>query len=338
MRPSRSAALAVCGLLLVSAVGCTAAPSEGSSDGADASPDKSPLSEYLDASYSATLSPEQQEVDAEAVWNEYERIVAECMVAEGFEYTPTAYISEDSFKPAPSEEWRPDDREWVAQWGYGITDIPARHSAPDTDANDAGADPNIEYLGTLSEAEQAAYEAAMYGEAIDPAVSDESAVYDPEKAGCTGRAQEELTGDAPDLSEFDPLMEQVYALMDSVAESPEMQELDAAWASCMSDAGESGFTRQGDASQSIVDAMPVPEEPENNADGPASEPTNPMDDPEVAALHEREIELALVDFECRTKTDYVQSALEIQFTLEEQFIEDHKAELEAFKLAAEQAG
>ena len=56
----------------------------------------------------------------------------------------------------------------------------------------------------------------------------------------------------------------------------------------------------------------------------------------MKALGEREIEIALVDLDCRTKTSYTEEALKIQFDLEERFIADNKAELEAFKAAAEQ--
>ena len=46
--------------------------------------------------------------------------------------------------------------------------------------------------------------------------------------------------------------------------------------------------------------------------------------------------VALADLECREKTGFRAAYAEIQFALEEEFIADHKAELDALKAAAEQ--
>lgn len=266
-----------------------------------------------------------------------EALTAECMKAEGFEYTPTAYVSENAVT-VDAGEWKPDDKDWVSEWGYGITDVPARHLPADEPTGSAGTNPNHEYFGALTPAQQEAYQEALDGPPVDPEqLVDEENVYDWEESGCTGRAYHEVGGEQADLSEFDALWGRIDAFSETLVEAPEFAELDAAWSSCMSDAGESGFTRQEEAWQSITDAMPVPEESSESGTA-AAEYENPMDDPAVAELHEREVELALVDLECRTKTDYRQSALRIQFDLEEKFIEDNKAELDAYKLAAEQAG
>lgn len=324
--------------IVFAVAGCTAASSAGDADDGVLAAENSPLSEYVDASYSAGLSPEDEEREAAAAWDKGETIIAECMNDQGFEYTPVAYVSENSFT-ADAGEWRPDDKDWVAEWGYGITDIPARHlSADEVAPEGAGTNPNHEYFGTLPPAEQEAYQEALDGPIVDPEdLNDEENVYDWEKSGCTGRAYHEVAGEQDELSEFDGLWDRIHAFEEALFDAPEFVELDASWASCMSDAGEPGFTRQEDAGQSIIDAMPTPEE-ESGSGTAAAEYENPMDDPVVAELHEREVELALVDLECRAKTDYAQSALRIQFDLEEKFVEDNKAELEAYKLAAEQAG
>jgi hypothetical protein len=46
-------------------------------------------------------------------------------------------------------------------------------------------------------------------------------------------------------------------------------------------------------------------------------------------LKEREIDMALADFRCAKDIDYNNVQLTAQFAQEEQFIEDHKAELDA---------
>jgi hypothetical protein len=45
----------------------------------------------------------------------------------------------------------------------------------------------------------------------------------------------------------------------------------------------------------------------------------------------------VADLGCREKTDYRQQQLKIQFAAEEQFIADHKEELDALKARAEQS-
>ena len=325
-------------VIAIALTGCTASPSTREPDDGVLTAEKSPLSEYIDVEYSAGLSPEDEDKADAAAWDKSEEIIAACMNDEGFEYTPTAYVSEDSFTAAV-EEWEPDDKNWVAEWGYGITDIPARHlSADEVEPDGTGTNPNVDYLGTLSPVELEAYMEALDGPPADPEeLVDGENVYNWEESGCSGLAQHEVAGDQDDLSEFDGLWDRIHAFEDDIFDAPEFADLDAAWSSCMSDAGESGFTRQEDAWQSITAAMPEPQEaPEGGS--AAAEYENPMDDPVVAELHEREIELALIDLECRTKTDYYESALRIQFELEEQFIAENKAELDAYKLAAEQAG
>lgn len=327
----------VAAIVMITLAGCSATPSTGDADDAALTAEDSPLSEYLEASYSAGLSPEDEDKKDAAVWDAGEELIAECMKDQGFEYTPAAYISENTVT-VDEGDWRPDDEDWVAEWGYGITDIPARHMSADEAAPDgAGTNPNLDYLGTLSPVELEAYLEALEGPPADAEeLVDGENVYNWEESGCRGLAYHEVVGEQADSSEFDGLWDQIHAFEKDLVDAPEFADLDAAWSSCMSDAGESGFTRQEDARQSITDAMPEPEEaPEGGA--AAAEYENPMDDPVVAELHERETELALVDLECRTKTDYYRSALRIQFELEEQFIEDHKTELEAYKLAAEQA-
>ena len=74
---------------------------------------------------------------------------------------------------------------------------------------------------------------------------------------------------------------------------------------------------------------------------PASKPEEEMamagpDQAEMDALGEKEIALALVDLDCREQTDYRERQADVQRQVEEQFIADHKAELDALVAASEQ--
>ena len=64
---------------------------------------------------------------------------------------------------------------------------------------------------------------------------------------------------------------------------------------------------------------------------------DPMQSEEAQEIGKREIKTALADLECRTKTNYNDTRLTIQFKLEEQFVKENKKELDEFKAAQEQA-
>jgi hypothetical protein len=96
----------------------------------------------------------------------------------------------------------------------------------------------------------------------------------------------------------------------------------------MADGGHSGFAKQADAQTSISDKL-------NEYYNGQTEYVE--DDPKLDALGEEEIALAVADLDCREKTNYRDEYEKVQFALEEQFIADNKADLDALKAAAEQA-
>lgn len=59
-------------------------------------------------------------------------------------------------------------------------------------------------------------------------------------------------------------------------------------------------------------------------------------DPKLVTVKDEEIELALADLDCREKTDYTAVHKKVQDALEQRFIDDHRAELDALKADAEQ--
>lgn len=289
---------------------------------------ESPLTEYFSAVYGGELSPEEQEAQFASDDKQREELVAACMQEQGFDYQPvdnTAY-----FSSSDGSEYKPDDREWVSQWGYGAVEFPGSDE-PAMPEEDMPVDPNSAYVESLSESEQAAYGEALYGPtpSEDEIGEDGSYEYNWETAGCQGAADHEMTGDDPLQSgEFDDVMEAMTALYEDVQTSPEMADLNAEWAACMDEAGQPGFVAQPDAQNSIYDALNEFWE-ENSEQGPA--------EADLDALQKTEIEVALADLDCREKTDYRAASQKVQFAAEEQFIEDHKAELDAMKAAAEQA-
>ncbi len=319
MHGFRAGAALAAAALLVALAGCSN-PGATTADPAD-----SPLNKYLSALWGGDLSEDQQIERMEADNREREELVAQCMTEEGFEYLP---VTQNGGVFMSGDEWKPDDREWVAQYGYGMVNFPGR-DAPTQPENEY-VDPNEDYVASLSDSEREAYYEALHGPqpTEEELGEDGSYEYNWETAGCYGWASHEIEGDNPATSdEYKPLMDSINEFYTQMESAPEFAEIDAAWAACMADAGHSGFAKQSDAQNSVNDELN--EYYENQTEWVE-------DDPALDELAEKEIELALVDLDCREKVDYRAKRTAVTFELEEQFIADNKTELDALKAAVEQ--
>ena len=299
---------------------------------AKAAEQESPLTEYMNSVYGGDLSPEEQEAQYAEQLEKEQELVAQCMQEEGFEYTPDTTSS--SFYAGDGTEYQPDDRDWVSQYGYGAVNGPWSESpAPEEEY----VDPNGDYVATLSESEQTAFYEALYGPtpSEEELAEDGSYEYDWTTAGCQGAAQHEVAGEDPSQSEeFQPLFEAINGLYQDMATSPAMAELDDEWSACMDAAGHGGFATRSDAETAIYDELnALHENAPIAADGTSTGP----DEAALDALGEKEVEQALADLDCREETDYTDRSAEITRELEQQFVDDHKTELDALKAAAEQA-
>ncbi|WP_422391037.1 hypothetical protein [Arthrobacter sp. N1] len=339
MRLSSRAITALTTTMCASALlaGC-ASPEE-----APAAEKESPLSAFFASAYGGDLSQEEQEKKFAEDEREREELVAQCMSEEGFEYSPNLQSASMSM-PVSGDEWDPDSREWVAQYGYGIINYPGRD---DMESGGEGeyVDANADYVASLSESEQQAFNEALHGPMPDPEdmpAEGEPMEWDWTTAGCYGWAENERgTAEDPSTSdEHKPLMDAMNTFYETMMTSPELTGIDAEWSSCMADAGHPGFSAQMDAQTSINEEMNKLYESTGEigtTDDTAM--TGGMGMPnqaEMDALGEKEIELALVDLDCREETDYRQKQQEVQFAQEQQFVDDHKTELEAFRADLEQ--
>ncbi|WP_407358067.1 hypothetical protein LTA6_002702 [Microbacterium sp. LTA6] len=335
MRSPGSLALVATTALVFALAGCAGGPGADKLDYED-----SPLNKYLSAAWGGDLSPEEQQKQFEEQNRKQEEAMAECMAEEGFEYKPNTQNNGTVFSD-DGGEWDPESREWVEKYGYGMVNSPWNEQMEENPPEET-TDPNADYVASLSESEQTAYYETLYGAPPEEEIA-EGATYEYkwEDAGCQGRAQHEVQGEDPWQSdEFTELREKMDKLWSGTQESPEFKELNAAWAACMADAGEPGFKAQSEASMSISDEQQkIYEAAYGDGSTPVDPETveDPSKSPEMKKLGEREVELALKDLECRKETSYLEKSLKIQFAQEEKFIADNKADLEAFKAAAEQS-
>ncbi|MGW9113945.1 hypothetical protein [Microbacterium sp. NPDC055683] len=356
MRTTRPLLLAASASAL--ALGLTACSTTGGGGANELDWEDSPLYEYTNAGYGGDLSIEEQQAQADEQNREIEEKTAACMQEQGFEYIPNldnggvVYGEDDGV-------WDPESREWVEQYGYGIFNDPyAEQNAEMSEQGEEYVDPNADYVATLSESEQTAFYEVLYGESpseeesMDPEF-DWDAFYETADQGCYNTASNEVYGSDQweDLYEqFQPLMDAMNELYTTTQESDAMVELDAEWAACMADADYAQYTKQAQPTEELYEQQNAFWEDQNAAMEEIdwetateeeiealSQSTDPSQSDEWKQAAEDEIPLALADLDCREATDYRDRALEIQFELEEQFIADNKAELEAYKAAAEQA-
>lgn len=280
-----------------------------------------------------------QALERERVAQEFIRT---CMAEQGFEYTPldpAVYLGFEGGVDGLGE------LEYAQQFGYGIsTSFDAELDR--FDGPDAVVDPNQERLEAMSEPERVAYEQALWGDApeFDPTIDDsEREDFDFEPGGCEGEA---FAKAYPEDAVYEQFGDEIDELEDRIMADPRVVEILEIWRGCMADRGFVGLEGPGDAENEIFARMdPIFEAAfgdnvmfggdEDNMDIQITgdSPTNgPQLSREARAeldeLQAYEISVAVADVECRDGLEDTYLAVAAEY--ERQFIDENRAELEAF--------
>lgn len=305
----------------------------------------SPLARFFDEVYGLDLSAEERTQREMEIEIEIEDQIAQCMTAEGFEYTPDPSVpqyEEQGVDVDGISDADRNDREWVVRYGYGAVEAPERpmdHRAGfESGEKVVDAGPNQSYAEGLSAPQREAYEAALYG----PPQTDDDIEVDraPEDRGCDQQARIAVRGEDPqEAEEHEPLFEAIEDFYGTFP-WPGIAELDASWAACMDANGQGGFERPEDASRSIsveLTALWEAANPGAADDSPvvAGEQTPPPRDA-LTALATEERGLAIADLDCREQVDYWATYDSIQFAQEERFMADHQQAFDALRASYEQ--
>lgn len=277
---------------------------------------ESPLAEYYEK-----LFPEQSSEDQNALMRESEAIVSACMQEAGFEYIPRDPATHGGGAVAyePDEEYGTE--EYAAVHGYHVTTFD-QEAEPVTEEM---VDPNEAYLSSMSESEAAAYYETLYGvmasEEFDP--EGEPPVYDWTTSGCTGKAEHELGGaEVYTDPAFMSFQEDTEALYEKAQKSPETEALTAEWADCMADAGYTDYRSPEDAMNDINErAMALYENTSESAPMP--------DEAAMDELRKLELDTAVADYRCQEQVDYADTTQAIMGELEQEYVDTHRAELDA---------
>jgi len=300
-------------------------------------PQVSPLSEFIGLGWEERPYEENQRIDAEREARKQE-LISQCMHEAGFDYV---------VYPAPTGnagirsgvDYRPDDIEWVSQWGYGIIDSPFGSVAKITDLNIWQANnPNNEFLAEMSDSERAAWQTALDGTSAPDGQPVAYEELPEEHWGCTRWAQSRVSTLPPGrelltTDEFADLYRAIQELGNNWRASTDYVELNQDWAYCMADLGypakSAGFTMDDPLTAQMyvlqqTKALRI--DRDQGIDVSAQLPK----------LQELETETALDDLTCRDTTDYNNRKTAIVLAAENQFVNDYRAQLEAYRSAAEQ--
>lgn len=352
MRPiTPRVALAASCLLLLPLTACSDGGDKSSSgDATAAATALGPLDEYEArvmgwSPDQGTQANDKAQAEADRQNREIEELTATCMREKGFDYTPvdqsgTVLMEGDNVGADLDVEW--GTREFAEKYGYGISTDP--WSSP---ADTGQPDPNVAYTESMSESELTAYTEALWGhhDASEDELSDgEVPEWDWKQGGCQGLAVHEVLGDAPDLDSFSALEQEIQRFRDSAITDPRLAKLDASWSSCMADAGHDGLTLDTSMKALLEEWQELQgqNDPEfqalqeswdwdANPDGP---PAPAVDAAAVKAFKAKEIAAAVAEFDCKSKVDYEASKQKVDHELQQAFVDQHKAELDAWVAAA----
>ncbi|MFI5691445.1 hypothetical protein ACIA58_06360 [Kribbella sp. NPDC051586] len=348
MKTSRTAsALAILAVLAVAGCGNDKAPVASG----DQNSDKSPLAEYMGDGFASSSGggfkiavraggsqqPSEEEL---AKQRKVEDATAACMKAAGFDYV--AVPPEQNAKSKFTDAFNLPPDKFAQQYGYGISTIDWS-KAGDDDSN-----PNTKIRAALSPAAQKAYDKALNGPnatgngtVVVQGSGGGPASTGQQDLGCRGKAVEQVYGKgedrAADFKKFDSLFKDIQALQKRIESDQRVVDATSTWSDCLADAGHAGFKKVDDPRNQVqqkLDAL-TGNKPPAKGSGPAKTITGPpsfdkVDSAKLTELRKFEIDLAVADQKCKAK-GYDDAYKKVQYDAEKEFVDQHKAELEAYR-------
>ena len=231
---------------------------------------------------------------------EVDRLITECMTAQGFTYIPPDVTFSGGVAPTPESS---TDRDHAAEWGFGI--LPGLEAEQPwlvvMEVEDVQR--QLDGLEAQTQGEGESYNVALYGSA-NPRFD----VVDEGGEGCRAEAIAEINRSPTSLAAQTERMETASKRM---AADPRTVELDAVWARCMNELGHD-FSRPEDIHLMLVDVLEsyfrrlpsVSGSVKDVGDGPVQVAPDPAlvaaFESDLAVDADRERDLAVADIGCRT--------------------------------------
>ncbi len=347
MRTSRKA-LALVAVLALAGCGSAKDPSAA----ADQNSDKSPLAEYMGEGFVNSGSGpgvrfairdggQGMSEEELAKQRQVEDATAACMKAAGFDYV--AVPPESQPKSKFDEALRLPADKFAEQYGYGISTIDWSKAGQDSD----NSNPNTKIRNALSPAAKKAYDKALNGPnatengniVIAPKEGEGPASSGQLDLGCRGKAAEQVYGKRQNkegFKKYDALFKDLEALQKRIEADPPVVDATTAWSDCLADSGHPGFKKTDEPPQKVSQKLDELTGTHPNTNGPGGKTVqgppsfDKVDAAKLADLRKFEIALATADQKCRAKV-YDAPYKKAQYELEKEFVNQHKAELEAFR-------
>lgn len=250
---TRLIAVGVAAALVLAACGDDGSPTDENGTASESGGEET-LADFFGWGTEDPAESEQRWRDQEARIQESIRV---CMAEQGFDYRPMV-PPDESF--VAFDDW--DEEEYVKREGFGITTHIGREdefAGPDFEWTD----PNQDILDAMSDSEQEAWYAALYG-TPEEQDADMTLVIDEETgeewyegygwgAGCQGDAYEAEYGGQGSTGElWEELNPQFEEMWQRIQADPRMVEANQGWSTCMTEAG-FNYTSQEDMWEKIWD-------------------------------------------------------------------------------------
>jgi len=277
--------------------------------------------------FQGTLEERQAMFDAE--FRAREEYIAACMASQGFVYTPDPGARITLTMVADPVTVDRNSREFAELYGFGIgAEVRPEHFGEVRTG--ARSDIAFELMAGMSEAEAAAFGAALWGTGrlVD-------GVWDGTLPGCMDAAWALFQPDA-EFAAIRTEMDNTFAFIGSES-SPDFVALNSEWSTCMIDAGFPDAQTPAALERAFLDDFSVVQGCTPTGPGYWACRTDYQPDPVQHQLfNEREIAAAVANYDCREEVDFDRRHRQLGFALEQEFVNQHRNELEAAALHAEQ--
>lgn len=204
----------------------------------------SPIGEFLGFDFAR----EDAETEFAEMEREAGRKTAQCMLEEGFEYTPIDTGSIVSFGPG-SDDLPYYSEEWVAKYGFGVStqrfpqsmvgpDLVGMPDPPFSEGPSRLDDPNQAYVESLSEAEREVYYATLYGEGPDFGPDADEADFESYvPSGCMNSSFEEIFSGGSQMRFYETFGSDIEALYERAEADPRVVRYRNRVSDCVGEAG-----------------------------------------------------------------------------------------------------
>jgi hypothetical protein len=209
-----------------------------------------------------------------------ENLIRDCMKAQGFDYTPADPQAQRAALVGQADM---SEEDFNKQYGYGITTLYGKEQEADA------SDPNVKYRDTLSDADKAAYDHALYGDDTSATFGQALDTGDYSRlGGCTKQAVEAVFGG---VTVFQSLQEKLDDLDNSILQDGRMVKAVQAWSKCMGDAGFPDLTEQDQVDSTLHAKLEA-------IVGPPDSPNPDYDQAALKALQAEEVSMVAADLKC----------------------------------------